>query len=201
MNRLLLKFILIFLLFLNAIFLTGCKETSMPKPRGYFRIDLPEKIYRQYKSPCGFSFFHPSYSEIEIDTFPGAEDCWIDLNFPTLNGTLHLSYKKVAGNLRNLTEDSRTLAMKHAVRAIEIEELPFRTKNNIHGLRYNIRGSVASSIQLYLTDSVRNFMRMSLYFNVPPNPDSLEPVLRFIEQDIEIMLDSFRWEDAIQSVS
>lgn len=178
---------------ISILCIVGCESEYTPKPKGYYRITFPEKKYQVYSSACNFNFEYPTYARIVKDTFPRAEDCWMNLEFPDFNGTLHLSYKKVNNNLRQLTEDSRTLAMKHAVRAQEIDEIPFVSTHRVYGLRYDIKGNVASSLQFYLTDSLHHFVRVSLYFKSAPNADSLAPVLRFLQQDVDRMIQSFRW--------
>ena len=44
---------------------------------------------------------------------------------------------------------------------------------------YDLKGNTASSLQFFVTDSTRNFLRGSLYFNAEPNKDSLAPVMDF----------------------
>lgn len=186
-----------FLLFLS-ISLISCdneEDYHAPKPKGYMRIELPTKEYKTYSEKCPFSFSFPAYSKIVIDKNQGAMPCWLDIVFPTLNATIHLSYKPVENNLGQILEDSRLLAIKHQVKASGIMELPIqRDSSHVYGLIYKIEGNAASSIQFYLTDSTKNFLRGSLYFNSPPNKDSVAPVLAFIQQDIQKMIQTFSWK-------
>ena len=62
------------------------------------------------------------------------------------------------------------------------------------GLLYDIAGNAASSCQFYLTDSSRNFIRGALYFNCPPQSDSLAPVIEFCKKDIDHLIKTFRWK-------
>src|ERR1700682_5875432 len=96
MNKLLffpIKTGLIFLLF--ALLLTACQQNYVPKPRGYFRIGLPEKAYTEMDSTLPYSFSYPVYCKITPDTYAPNEPAWINVEFPGLNGKLHLSYKKI----------------------------------------------------------------------------------------------------------
>src|ERR1700747_2822780 len=82
----------------SCICLPSCgddDETLAPKPRAYFRLNFPEKKYVKYDSVCPFTFERPVYSQMDRDRNVGAEPCWLNLNFPSFNGTLHLSYKAV----------------------------------------------------------------------------------------------------------
>jgi gliding motility-associated lipoprotein GldD len=170
-------------------------ETIAPKPRTYFRLTFPEKKYVPYNSACPFTFEMPAYSKISADKNAGAEPCWINLDFPSFNGTLHLSYKEVKGNLAAYLEDTYTLVTKHQVKASGIEErLISNDSSKVYGLLYNIGGNAASSVQFYITDSSKHFIRGALYFNAVPNTDSIQPVTDFIREDIYHMIESFSWK-------
>jgi hypothetical protein len=53
---------------------------------------------------------------------------------------------------------------------------------------------VASSVQFYATDSLRHFLRGSLYFFTTPNVDSLAPSIAFLTRDIEYLMQTIEWE-------
>ncbi len=179
------------------LFISACNNDYYPKPRGYFRIDLPEKAYQVFDTTFPYSFEYPVYSRIVYDTLPGAEPYWINIAFDQFKGTLHLSYKKIDHNLNAYLEDTRTMAMKHIPKASGIENRQFvDEKYHVYGLIYDISGSgAASPYQFYVTDSVRNFVRGALYFKTIPNNDSLAPVIRFLEKDINHMIETFRWKE------
>ncbi len=182
---------------LSTFLLASCEDEFTPKPKGYFRISLPKKEYTKFApADCPFSFEIPaSYSAIVRDTDAHAEPCWMDVRFPQFQGTLYVSYKEVNGNLKKLMEDSRTLALKHIPKASGIEEQAIQiSENNVYGTRYDVKGNAASPIQFFITDSTRNFLRASLYFNAQPNADSIAPVLNFISTDIDHMLATFHWK-------
>jgi gliding motility-associated lipoprotein GldD len=189
------------LLALPLIALASCggdddDDIYTPKPKGYFRISFPEKTYTRYDSICPFAFDYPVYARIEKDMAPGAEPCWININYPKLKAQIHLSYKQVNGSIDQFLKDARTLAMKHTIKADAIEEQPVvRDSSKVYGLIYNIEGNAASSIQFYLTDSTTHTMRGALYFNTRPNKDSLGIVIDFIREDIHRMIQSFEWKE------
>lgn len=176
--------------------LTGCEENYIPKQRAYFRITFPEKKYEKISlQSCPFTFEAPVYSAIIPDTGLNSEPCWFNVEFSQFKGTLYLSYKPVEGNLKKFVEDSRTLSMKHISRASGMnEEEIINPEKKIYGKYYSVKGSSASSVQFYITDSVKNFLRGSLYFYATPNPDSIAPVQRFIEKDIMHLLETFEWK-------
>jgi gliding motility-associated lipoprotein GldD len=189
-----------FLFLVSCFCLSSCggsdDETIAPKPRAYFRLNFPEKKYVVYDSICPFTFERPTYSQMDRDRNVDAEPCWLNVNFPSFNGTLHLSYKAVNNNIQQYLEDTYTLASKHQIKASGIEErLIRRDSSHVYGLIYEIEGNAASAMQFYLTDSTKHFIRGALYFNEVPNIDSIAPVLAFIKKDIFHMINTFEWKD------
>jgi gliding motility-associated lipoprotein GldD len=168
-----------------------------PKPRGYFRIDFPEKNYRIFDSICPYTFEMPTYSRIVQDKHKGAEPCWLNLEFPQFKATVHLSYKEVNDtSLNRYLEDSRDFAIRHQIKATGLEEsVVIRDSAKVYGLVYDIAGNTASSVQFYLTDSTKHFLRGSLYFNTVTNIDSLKIVIDFIRKDILHMVQTCKWKD------
>jgi len=189
----------IIIISLSGIFFS-CQSPFAPKPRGYFRIDLPEKSYRQFDTACPYSFEYPQYAEVEESKHAHGEKYWIDIKFRPFNATVHMSYKNVDGNLITYLEDAYTLATKHIPKADAIyDSLIIERDRNIFGLMYQIAGSeVASPYQFLLTDSTNHFVRGALYFNTIPNNDSLQPVIKFLKQDIDHLINTFKWKQPEQ---
>lgn len=190
----------IFLLAVPIVLLAACGDDDddvfTPKPKGYFRISFPEKKYTRFDSLCPFSFDYPVYARVAPDRDKNAEPCWMNIQFPQFHAEVNLSYKPVSGNVDKFLEDSRTLAVKHTIKADAIEEQPvIRDSSKVYGLIYEIEGNAASSVQFYLTDSVHHFVRGALYFNARPNKDSLGIVIDFIRQDVRHMIESFEWKN------
>ncbi len=186
----------IFYLAFVMLFLIQCDNNSYtPKPKGYFRIQLPQKKYHKLIVDCPFTCEIPDYSQIDPSTAKD-QPCWFNLDFKTLNATLYLSYKPIHNNLQKYLEDSRILAFKHTVKAVDIEQKIISYPNRkVYGLIYFIDGNTASSYQFHLTDSVHNFLRGSLYFNNVPNQDSIQPVLDFVEKDIQHLIKTLKWKN------
>lgn len=186
-----------FIKFLIVIMVvTGCQRTYTPKPEGYLRIDFPEKEYRLFDSAYPYTFEYPVYASVIPDTDKYSEPYWVNIDFPDFDGKIHVSYKKVRNNLDRFTEDSRTLAYKHTIKADAIKETLYNNDtSNVYGILYEIKGNAASSLQFFVTDSTRNFLRGSLYFNVEPNKDSLAPVITFFRDDIVHLIETIRWNN------
>lgn len=186
-------------LVLSVVFFASCSGNHdySPKPRGYFRIVFPKKDYQDYVQNCPFTFAYPKYAYIEPDKNPNAKPCWLNMQFPQFNGTLHLSYEHIRSKkeFNELIEDAHKLSFKHTVKATSIDEGVIRyADKKVYGIYYTIEGNAASSVQFYLTDSTRNYIRGALYFNTEPRLDSIQPVLTFVKKDVEVMIKSFRWK-------
>jgi gliding motility-associated lipoprotein GldD len=181
--------------FFVVSFLSSCDEPSLPHKKGYLRIEIPDSKYTLFDPPgCPFKFEVSNYATVLPDTNSLAEACWWYINYPNFNGQVFLSYKMVNNNFDVFAEDARTLVYKHTQRANSIDEE--MVSNNFHasGIIYNIGGNSASSIQFYMTDSSKHFLRGALYFNAAPNSDSLAPVIAFVKKDIDHMLASLQWK-------
>lgn len=185
------------LLLLITAAIWSCGEEYAPKPRGYFRIALPEKNYTRFDSVFPYSFEYPEYALLTPDPYAPEEPYWLNIEFPDFKGRIHLSYKVVDENLVEYLEDSRQFVMKHIPKASAIDDsLLLDRERRIYGLIYDIQGmGAASPCQFFLTDSTKHFVRGALYFDVVPNNDSLAPVISFIRNDIEHMLKSFEWKE------
>jgi gliding motility-associated lipoprotein GldD len=186
----------ILLLMLAVVVLYACNEEYTPKPCGYFRIDLPEHEYILFDSSFPYMFEYPVYAVLSPDPYAPEEPYWLNVEFPAFKGRLHLSYKKINGNLVEYLEDSRQFVMKHIPKASAINDTLLLDRNKkIYGLIYYIEGmGAASPCQFFLTDSADHFVRGALYFDVVPNNDSLAPVIDFLQEDIRHMLNSFEWK-------
>jgi len=184
------------LIIISLLLMISCNETPAPKPRGYFRINLPEHQYRLLDSTLPYSFEYPVYARITRDIHAPGETNWINVDFPRFKGRLHLSYKTVNNNLGTFTEDAHSLVIKHIPKASAIEEVRIQdSERNVFGLVYDIKGTgAASTYQFYVTDSTTHFLRGALYFSVLPNNDSLAPVIDFIKTDIQHLLETIRWK-------
>jgi len=192
------KYILIALL---VIGLCSCgEEDYIPKPRGYFQIDFPEKKYMPFnQAGYPYTFDYPTYANVEKDTLFFNEKTenpwWININFHDLGGKIYLSYKQIGPNqtLAKLLEDSYQMSHYHTKRADYINEPEFHTANNVHGIYYDVGGNAASAFQFYATDSTKHFLRGALYFDTTPNVDSLKPVNQFLRLDIEHLIQTLKW--------
>ena len=181
-----------------AIIAISCNREPnyLPKPRGYFRIDLPEKTYTKVDTIERYSFECPDYALLTYDRYSPDEKNWINIELPQFKGAIHLTHKPVNGNLGDYLEDVHTMVVKHLQKANGVRDsLIINEEHRVYGLFIEMDGKgVATPMQFYLTDSTHNFVRGALYFNFQPNNDSMQPVINFIRQDIDHLINTFEWK-------
>jgi gliding motility-associated lipoprotein GldD len=193
---------LLFCIFLISIF-HGCGEVPSPKPRGYFRIDLPEKEYistldtATVAESLPVNFEYPVYGNIDLVSDSEMEPGWFNINFPEYRAKIYFTYKKVENDLGDLMEQAYKMNVKnHVIKADAInEQLIADPENDIYGILYSLKGSTATAVQFFVTDSTANFFRGSLYFEAVPNQDSLAPVIDFFKKDIEHIIETLCWKE------
>lgn len=176
---------------------SACSNHYAPKPRGYFRIKLPDKTYQTYRGGCPFTFDYPTYATLERDTIGNAHPCWMNVVYPLFNARIYLSYYPITSKqiFNELVEDARTFAFKHTVKATAIDEaLITDDEQTVYGILYSIEGNTASATQFFVTDSASKYLRGALYFHEKPRRDSIQPVLDFINRDIQVMIRTMRWK-------
>lgn len=182
---------------MTVVCLASCGDRHpQPRPRGFFRIDFPEKQYVTVDTLRHYRFETPAYSAVTIDPYAPEEKDWVNVEFPDYKGTVHISYKNVDGNLAKYLEDAHTMITKHIVKATGIRDsVVVNRDKEVYGLVYFLDGDdVASPLQFYLTDSTEHYMRGSLYFNIVPNNDSMQPVINFITDDVRHLISTFEWK-------
>lgn len=189
--------ILITLVFVFQIMLfISCTDNTTPKPRAYFRIGIPQHNYLNFDTNYPFSFQYADYAKVLNANNP-EHPYWLYIDYPYFKARIYLTYNSINNNVDKMLNDAHDLAYKHISVANDIrQDLIIIPENKVYGLIYEIKGArVASPINFFLTDSISHFVRASLYFNMEPQNDSLEPVIRAIETDIQKMIKTFRWKN------
>ena len=181
--------------FISLIGLSSCGDEAMPKPRGWFRIDIPKHAYVRFDTTYPYSFEYPDYARIEEVKREG-HPYWLNIYYPYFDATVYISYNQLDTNIAKLLEDAHTLAYKHISKANDIRQaVIIEPEHRVYGLVYYIKGNdVASPLNFYVTDSVEHFLRASLYFNMAPSNDSLEPVILGIEKDLKHLANTLEWK-------
>jgi gliding motility-associated lipoprotein GldD len=194
----------IVVLIIIAVFAASCREHIIPRPRGYFRIELPaQKDYitfdntRENHPDLPLSFEYPSYGYLASAENNTGQPGWLNIEFPSYKAKIYLTYKEINNNFDALLEQTYKMNVKnHVSKADAIKEQVISNKTaRVYGILYDLKGNTATAVQFYVTDSVRNFLRGSLYFASVPDADSLEPVINYFRGDIEHLIETLKWKN------
>jgi gliding motility-associated lipoprotein GldD len=183
-----------------ALITISCNSEYTPRPRGYFKIDLPKKEYRVFDQPgYPYTFEYPVYGNIIKDSLffdqHPENPYWINIDFPQLNGRIYISYKEIGKNkLDSLVNDAFTMSYKqHTYKASAIQRDGFVTPNGSGGVYFTLKGNAATGNQFFVTDSTKHFLRGALYFAATPNADSIQPVNDFLKKDLWHLINTIKW--------
>lgn len=180
----------LYIIFCCTLF-SSCGDDLLPKPEAFLSLTYPKASYVTTPSDCDYSFENNYISKVSFK-----ENCDATVNYPGLDGTLYLTYRKVDNNINILLKDAQKLTYEHVIKADDIiEEKYVNTLHNVYGMFYDVRGNAASQSQFYVTDSTQHFITGSIYFNVKPNYDSLYPAAVYLKNDIRHLMETISWRD------
>ncbi|HEY4654759.1 MAG TPA: gliding motility lipoprotein GldD [Cyclobacteriaceae bacterium] len=191
-----------FLLFfaLCAAATTSCQRQYVPKPIGYNRLHLPQPAYQSLPDTLPYRFEYSRYATLLKDTSFIRERYWVEVYYPLMKATVHITYKPLNNSERLLKEyvdDAYRLTAKHQIKAYSIDEVLVNTPSGKTAVIEEIEGEVPSQFQFTITDSTRNFMRGALYFNTRVQNDSLAPAIEYVKKDIMHMLNTLEWRSEL----
>lgn len=185
-----------------AVMTLACRNTVVPRPKGHFRIDLPEKSYvvlddDSLNRDFPFSFEYPAYGKLTFRNENPEEVGWFNIEFPEYRARIYLTYKDVNNDFAGLMEQTYRMNVKnHISRADAINEQAFvNEKEKVYAILYDLKGNTATAVQFYATDSTRHYLRGSLYFAAEPDADSLAPVIDFFRNDIIHIITTLKWKN------
>ena len=176
----------------------GCGDDPLPKPKAELRLEYPTPTYHQTEiAALPFTFekndFAKPISKIKYD--PNSGTIGVNVEYPSMKGTIYLTYKPVENNLTNLLRDAQELTQKHVSKADEIAEQVYMSpEKKTFGMFYEVGGNAASQSQFYVTDSTSHFLNGSLYFYAKPNFDSLYPAAVYLKNDIRHIMETLKWK-------
>lgn len=177
-------------IFILAVMATSCKQDTLPKPKGFLRLEYPSPQYKTWESPYPFAFETNQNSRVKT-LHAGA----LEIRYPKMKATIYLTYKPVQGNLKALLRDAQKLTYDHVIKADQIIEQPFvNPDHKVYGMLYQLQGNAATQAQFYATDSLHHFMQGSVYFYARPNFDSVYPAAVYLKRDVRRLMESLQWK-------
>lgn len=190
--------IIVMALIANLVFLS-CTHQYTPKPKGYFRIDLPKPHYHEFaEKDCPFTFHISNMVKIEqvaLTSQNNHSQCFT-LSYPMLNANVYCTYIPVnRTNIDKEIANSRDLVSHTSKNINAVKEQAYDNPDaQVYASLFMLDEGAASPFQFLVTDSCHHFFRAALYYNCPLNADSLAPVTSYLKQDIVEMIQSFNWK-------
>ncbi len=179
-----------FLLLILAMLLISCNEETLPKPKGYLSLEYPVLGYNKLNKTRPYRF-----DVAKNATIKSLPKNWLKIQYPKLKASVHITYRPVNNNLRELLIEAEKLVLEHTVKADNISWRDYSDANKkVYGKMCEISGNAASQIQFHVTDSTKHFLKGSLFFYTKPNYDSILPAVEYIKKDMIQMLETLEWE-------
>lgn len=188
----------LFRVLMLATLCVACGTDPVPKPKAFLRLDYPKADYTEVDVSLPFTFeknkLASKIRHIKVD--PKNHIYGVDLDYPTLKGTIYLTYADIENdNLIALIKDAQNLTQEHTQKADGIEgDLYENAAHKVYGMFYEIDGNAASQAQFYVTDSIHHFLNGSLYFYAKPNYDSIYPASEYLKKDIKHIMETLKWK-------
>ena len=179
--------------------LMSCKPKALPepKPKGYFRIDLPEHQYRTMDTSLPFRYEQSVFAKTTIARQKD-NTLWMTVTYPDQKASLRFTCFEVnkADSLRKLMISEDKMVKFHYQKADDVQySVIHDPESKLWGQTYEIYGKeVATPFQFWLTDSAHRFVRATLYFDDTPNNDSLQPVIQYLKEDALHLINTFEWK-------
>ena len=187
-------------LFVLLLFCFSCGEDYVPKPKAELRLEYPRAEYIDANLELPFSFEKNLLATkvVSKELKAPTKSYGVNLEYPTLKGTIFLTYKAIEKDKKNLKaflRDAQKFTLEHTKKADEIPAYPFEdSKREVYGMLSEVKGNVASPAQFYVTDSVNHFLTGSLYFLAKPNYDSILPAADYLQKDIKRIMETVTWK-------
>ncbi|MBL7863370.1 MAG: gliding motility lipoprotein GldD [Cyclobacteriaceae bacterium] len=180
------------------MFFAACTTQYQPKPKGYNRLILPEPAYVLSPDTLPYQFEYSKHARFLRDTSWIRDRHWVEIFYPSLQATIHITYKSIGHSdklLKEYLQDAYVLTAKHQIKAYAIDESIVKTPSGKTAVIAELDGEVPSQFQFTLTDSVTHFLRGAVYFNVSVQNDSLQPAIEFLKKDAMRLINTVEWKE------
>ncbi len=180
-----------------GLLVISCSRDYQPKPKGYNRLILPEASYTLSPDTLPYRFEYSNRASFMKDTSRVRDKNWVEIYYPELKATIHVTYKKIYHDeklLREYLKDAYVLTSKHQIKAYAIDETIVRTPSGKTAVVAELEGEVPSQFQFTMTDSTQNFLRGAVYFNIKVQNDSLQPAIEYVKKDALHLINTLEWK-------
>ncbi|MFY7670532.1 gliding motility lipoprotein GldD [Tenacibaculum sp. MEBiC06402] len=180
-----------YILMLLILVIVSCGGEVIPKPKAYLSLQYPQKEYKKITEKRPYTFEIPASTKIEK-----LPKNWLKIRYPKLRASVDITYRPIQDNLKELLMEADKLVFEHTIKADNISSRDYSNdEKKVYGKLYDISGNAASQVQFHVTDSVKHFLKASLFFYSKPNYDSVLPAVDYIKQDMIKMMESLEWKE------
>lgn len=168
---------------------------------------IPARTYQQITDTLPFTFQIPTSAKMVLSAAPTDSTYFFDVIFPKEKARLYVTYHRlvfgkhlselndslfVKRRFWKLSEESRRLVYFHTVKADAINEEEYQNPtHHVGGLFYDLTGTVATPVQLSLTDSTTYFLHASLYFDSGEMRPEKAETLSILKLDLRRLMETF----------
>lgn len=180
-----------------ALGLCSCGGTDyVPKPRGMNHIELPEHVYQLFNSDTvAYTFEYSKHASVSAHHERKEEQI---ISYDSMGAKVWLTYLPIKQDNDLLEEyiyNTYKLLQKNNVKAYAILNDTIKTSSGKTATIFYLEGEVPTQYQFYTHDSTRNFIRGALYFETAIKNDSLAPVIEYVKQDINQLINTLNWKN------
>ncbi len=189
---------------ITLIIACSCGEntTYVPRPKGFNHISLPEHSYvtiKDAKQSLPYTFEVSTLAKVYDDTtnWKNKKKYYKIIDYPQFDSKIHITYKEIHNNedsLYSFLKESFRLMDGHNKKAHSIEERA-ETIGKHPVIFFELEGEVPSTYQFCTHDTSTHFLRGALYLQVADKNDSLAPIIDYVKQDIDHLIETLEWND------
>lgn len=184
----------------SLIIVTSCSSGDfIPKPRGFNHIELPDHDYLSFTDPnFPYQFDMSKNAKIYEDSTGIVGDGWKIIDYEDLNAQIYVTYEPISTQKSgyDLINDSYKIAYKHDVKAYAIERKLIKTPKGYPVVIFKLEGEVPSPFQFFTHNlDTTQYFRGAVYFPFADKNDSIAPVIDYLVEDMNHLIESFEWKE------
>jgi len=191
--------LILFIVALTAVFFSCSSSDYIPKPKGFNHISLPPHEYSNFEDlRFPYQFDISKHAKIYDDTVGLMGEGWKIVEYNNLIADIYFTYEPIKSQKDgfDLINDSYKIAYKHDVKAYAIDRRLIETKNGYPVVIFEIKGEVPSPYQFFMHNKdTTQYFRGAVYFPTSTKNDSLAPVIDYVVEDMNHLLESFQWKE------
>lgn len=176
----------------------GSHDTPVPRPRGYFRIQLPDTGVQNVHTPWDMLLPLSTHTRVSYPNDSIAKDSdskWLNIDYPALNATVYCTYVVAPSRSALLAAlDNRAERIALNVRGGKMPQVVL-LQDTLQGITHQVFFSEHHNVvpfQFLSTDSATFLFSGAVYFHSDMNPDSIAPAIDIVEADLLNMLQNLK---------